>query len=172
MDQQNQNHGRDQNIINQPGTVTIQQTKLKRSRSESILLKEVADEVTSRLSQSLHNAVLINLDKQIQPQQVRNLLSAEIKIGALPSQPLPPGTEILKVFERSDISGRLLILGDPGCGEDDDAAGFGEGIGGESDRRFCGSDSSDFCAVGVERPKTGDERLADCRTQVKVWGAN
>jgi predicted NACHT family NTPase len=117
MDQQNQNHGRDQNIINQPGTVIIQQTKLERSRSESLLLRAVADEVTSRLSQSLHNAVLINLDKQIQPEQVRNPLSAEIKIGVLPSQPLPPRTEILEVFERSDISGRLLILGDPGAGK-------------------------------------------------------
>ncbi|MGV0024332.1 NACHT domain-containing protein [Phormidesmis priestleyi] len=80
-------------------------------------MTEVEREVISRLSQSLHNAVLINLDKQIQPQQVRNPLSAEIKIGALPSRPLPPGTEILEVFERSDISGRLLILGDPGAGK-------------------------------------------------------
>ncbi len=80
-------------------------------------MTEVEREVASRLSQSLHNAVLINLDKQIQPQQVRNPLSAEIKIGALPSQPLPLGTEILEVFERSDISGRLLILGEPGAGK-------------------------------------------------------
>ena len=80
-------------------------------------MTEVEREVASRLSQSLHNAVLINLDKQIQPEQMRNPLSAEIKIGALPSQPLPPGTEILEVFERSDISGRLLILGDPGAGK-------------------------------------------------------
>ena len=74
-------------------------------------------EVISRLSQSLHNAVLINLDKQVQPQQVKRPWDAEIKIGALPSQPLPPETKILEVFERSDIQGKLLILGDPGAGK-------------------------------------------------------
>jgi hypothetical protein len=119
MGRQYDNRGRDQvNIENVQGNVILSgDRRVERSRSESILLRAVADEVTSRLSQSLHNAVLINLDKQIQPQQVRNPLSAEIKIGALPSQPLPSGTEILEVFERSDISGRLLILGDPGAGK-------------------------------------------------------
>ncbi len=119
MSRRYENEGRDQfNFENVQGNVILEREQHeKRSRSESILLRAVADEVTSRLSQSLHNAVLINLDKQIQPQQVRNPLSAEIKIGALPSQPLPPGTEILEVFERSDISGRLLILGDPGAGK-------------------------------------------------------
>ncbi len=119
MSRRYKNEGRDQfNFENVQGNVILEREQhKKRSHSESILLKDVADEVTSRLSQSLHNAVLINLDKQIQPQQVRNPLSAEIKIGTLPSQPLPPRIEISEVFERSDISGRLLILGDPGAGK-------------------------------------------------------
>ena len=119
MGRQYDNRGRDQiNFENVQGNVILpEDRRVERSRSELILLKAVSDEVTSRLSQSLHNAVLINLDKQVQPQQVKRPWDAEIKIGALPSQPLPPETKILDVFERSDIQGKLLILGDPGAGK-------------------------------------------------------
>ena len=119
MGRQYDNRGRDQiNFENVQGNVILpEDRRVERSRSELILLKAVSDEVTSRLSQSLHNAVLINLDKQVQPQQVKRPWDAEIKIGALPSQPLPPETKILDVFERSDIQGKVLILGDPGSGK-------------------------------------------------------
>ena len=119
MGRQYDNRGRDQiNFENVQGNVILpEDRRVERSRSELILLKAVSDEVTSRLSQSLHNAVLINLDKQVQPQQVKRHWDAEIKIGALPSQPLPPETKILDVFERSDIQGKLLILGAPGAGK-------------------------------------------------------
>ncbi len=118
MDQRNENRGRDQNIINQPGTVVINPShQPERSRTEQQLLQFVKQEVESRLRQSLHNAVLINLGKAAQPEQVKRPWDAEVKIGARPAEPIPETTSILDVFDRSDLGGKLLILGNPGAGK-------------------------------------------------------
>jgi predicted NACHT family NTPase len=58
---------------------------LARPKNQRILLAEVKNEVTARLRQSLHNAVLINLGKELQPQQVKRPWDAEIKIGLKPA---------------------------------------------------------------------------------------
>ncbi len=81
------------------------------------LLADVKIEVIARLKQSLHNAVLINLGKELQPQQVKRPWDAEIKIGDKPPEPLADTTSILEVFDDSAIAGRLLILGAPGSGK-------------------------------------------------------
>lgn len=118
MNQENRNYGHDQNIINQPGTVIIQgREKPVRPRSEQLLLQAISDEVNGRLAQSLHHAVLINLGKQVQPEQVRRPWDAEIKLGAKAPEPLPPETSILEIFTRKEVAGKLLILGDPGAGK-------------------------------------------------------
>lgn len=118
MTQHNENRGRDQNIINQAGTVIIQgQEYPVRPRNQSILLQAVKDEVKGRLQSSLHQAVMITLDKQTQPEQVHCPWEAEVKIGSKPAQPLPSETRILDVFEQPEIAGRLLILGEPGVGK-------------------------------------------------------
>lgn len=83
----------------------------------SLLLAAVKEEVTARLRQSLHNAVLINLGKESQPQQVKRPWDAEIKIGLKPAVPLPDTTTILSVFESEEIACKLLILGNPGSGK-------------------------------------------------------
>jgi hypothetical protein len=88
-----------------------------RPKNERILLAAVKEEVTSRLRQSLHNAVLINLGKESQPQQVKRPWDAEIKIGLKPAEPLPDTTTILSVFDSEGIAGKLLILGNPGSGK-------------------------------------------------------
>lgn len=88
-----------------------------RPKNERILLAAVKEEVTSRLRQSLHNAVLINLGKESQPQQVKRPWDAEIKIGLKPAEPLPDTTTILQVFDSEEIAGKLLILGAPGAGK-------------------------------------------------------
>ncbi|MCC5641250.1 hypothetical protein LC593_36735 [Nostoc sp. CHAB 5844] len=54
-----------------------------RPKNEHLLLAAVRKEVNARLRQSLHNAVLINLGKESQPQQVKRPWEAEIKIGTL-----------------------------------------------------------------------------------------
>lgn len=88
-----------------------------RPRNEKVLLKDVKDEVQARLNQSLHNAVLINLGKEQRSHQVNRPWDAEVKIGKRSSEPLPANISILEVFERSDVSGKLLILGEPGSGK-------------------------------------------------------
>jgi predicted NACHT family NTPase len=88
-----------------------------RPKNELILLAAVKEEVTARLRQSLHNAVLINLGKESQPQQVKRPWDAEIKIGLKPAVPLPDTTTILEVFDSQEIAGKLLILGAPGSGK-------------------------------------------------------
>ncbi|WP_256874683.1 NACHT domain-containing NTPase [Nostoc sp. C057] len=88
-----------------------------RPKNERILLAAVKEEVTARLRQSLHNAVLINLGKESQPQQVKRPWDAEIKIGIKPPEPLPDTTTILEVFDSPEIAGKLLILGAPGSGK-------------------------------------------------------
>ncbi|MBD2341630.1 NACHT domain-containing protein [Calothrix sp. FACHB-156] len=88
-----------------------------RPKNERILLAAVKEEVTSLLRQSLHNAVLINLGKESQPQQVKRPWDAEIKIGLKPAEPLPNTTTILQVFDSQEVAGKLLILGNPGSGK-------------------------------------------------------
>lgn len=88
-----------------------------RPKNQRLLLAAVKEEVTARLRQSLHNAVLIDLGKESQPQQVKRPWDAEIKIGLKPAVPLPDTTTILSVFESEEIAGKLLILGAPGAGK-------------------------------------------------------
>ncbi len=89
----------------------------ERPKNQRILLAVVKEEVTSRLRQSLHNAVLINLSKESQPQQVKRPWDAEIKIGLRTAVPLSDNTTILEVFDSEEIAGKLLILGAPGAGK-------------------------------------------------------
>ncbi|MBD2179410.1 NACHT domain-containing protein [Pseudanabaena sp. FACHB-1998] len=70
----------------------------------------------ARLSQSLHNNA-ISLDLQLQPEKVKSPWDKDIKIGKLSSENLPIGTSMLSVFERPEIQGNLLILGEPGSGK-------------------------------------------------------
>ncbi|WP_414529374.1 NACHT domain-containing protein [Nodularia chucula] len=107
-----------QNIFNiLGGQTTTPVGNPARPKNERILLAAVKAEVTARLRQSLHNAVLINLGKESQPQQVKRPWDAEIKIGLKPAVPLPNTTTILEVFESEEIAGKLLILGAPGAGK-------------------------------------------------------
>ncbi len=91
--------------------------KANRPRNEKLLLTAVKQEVIARLKQSLHNAVLINLGKEQQPEQVKRPWDAEIKIGSKPTEPIPDTTSILEVFDQEEIQGRLLILGASGSGK-------------------------------------------------------
>ncbi|WP_052334296.1 caspase family protein [Kamptonema formosum] len=81
------------------------------------LLSQVKNEVDSRLEHSLHNAVLINLGKEKQPQQVQRPWDVEVKVGNQSPVALPQRTEIIDVFDDETIAGKLLILGAPGSGK-------------------------------------------------------
>lgn len=90
---------------------------VQRPRNEKRLLQDVKKEVAGKLKQSLHNAILINLGKEAQPEQVKCLWSSDIKIGDKKREAIPDETSILEVFDREEIAGKLLILGSPGAGK-------------------------------------------------------
>lgn len=97
--------------------VLQEKQKAQRPRSEKLLLQAVREEVAARLKQSLHNAVFINLGKEAQPEQVNRPWSSDIKIGDNKREPIPDDMSILEVFDREEIAGKLLILGNPGAGK-------------------------------------------------------
>ena len=110
--------GTDAETIKSTLRAVLQEVKsAHRPRNECRLLTYVQHEVNARLQQSLHNAVLINLGKEQQVEQVSRSWDAEVKIGTKPNEPIPTTTTILEVFEREEIAGKLLILGNPGCGK-------------------------------------------------------
>ncbi|ABW32775.1 NACHT domain-containing protein [Acaryochloris marina] len=89
----------------------------ERTKSEKILINAVEAEVTSRLNQSLHNQVLINLGKTEKFTQVKRPWDYLIKVRTRVEEILPSDVTIQQVFDRSDIQGRLLVLGQPGSGK-------------------------------------------------------
>lgn len=96
---------------------SVPQTTAARPDVQRWLIDAVKTEVKSRLKDSLHNAVLINLGKEEQPIQVKPPWQAEIKIGEKQPSTLPEETSILEVFDTEEIAGKLLILGEPGSGK-------------------------------------------------------
>jgi hypothetical protein len=109
-------------IVNLGGIVNIENFNFQnrqessRPRNEQILLKQVRVEVHSRLEQSLY-AHFIVLDKELEPQKVERIWDDDIKVGLKDSEPLPDETSILDVFNRNEIGGKLLIIGEPGAGK-------------------------------------------------------
>src|SRR5262245_1785363 len=83
----------------------------------SDLLAEVKGEVTARLAQSLHYALLMKLGKETKPQEVRRHWDVEVKVTTQQSVLLAPDTEIIEIFDEESIAGKLLILGAPGAGK-------------------------------------------------------
>ncbi len=89
----------------------------QRSQIEQALLKQVSQEVYSRLDQSLHRAVLIDLSKDELSGQVSRPWVSEVKIGSRPFRPVPAETTLFDIFTRTDVDEKLLILGVPGAGK-------------------------------------------------------
>ncbi|NJL49786.1 MAG: hypothetical protein HC929_23155, partial [Leptolyngbyaceae cyanobacterium SM2_5_2] len=73
--------------------------------------------MADRLRQSLHNAILIRLDMAEQRRQVSRPWDADLRTANQAPQPLAPGTPIANVFDRDDVGGKLLVLGNPGAGK-------------------------------------------------------
>ena len=102
-------------------TVNYYGSPLQRPHNEQILWRAVQEEVEDRLSQSLHNQLLINLGKEAQPQQVHSKRpwDWEVKISpnlaAQKGETLPQDWDIDKIFAQT--RGKLLILGNPGSGK-------------------------------------------------------
>ena len=78
------------------------------------LLQAELEEVAKRKDDSLHHQILIDLNLTDKREQVgrpsKQLITNE-------TIDLPATTQIIDVFRRSDVGGRLLLLGDPGAGK-------------------------------------------------------
>lgn len=80
------------------------------------LLKFVGSEVEIRLNSSLHNRVYIIPDAEQNPKQIETPWESEVKVGSKAKVHLT-NTQITAVYDRTDIAGKLLILGQPGVGK-------------------------------------------------------
>ncbi|MEO1299736.1 MAG: hypothetical protein AAFW75_28980 [Cyanobacteria bacterium J06636_16] len=85
--------------------------------NEKILIEAVWTEVEDRLRQSLHNAILIRLDMAEQRSQVSRPWDSQLRTADQAAKLLDPNTHIVEVFDRRDVGGKLLILGNPGSGK-------------------------------------------------------
>ncbi len=77
----------------------------------------ISEEVSSRLKQSLHNKVFIELNKQEYLSQVEIPWAIDVKAPKKSKTLLLKNTKIITVFDEEDIGGKLLILGKPGSGK-------------------------------------------------------
>ena len=106
----------------------------ERDNNEQVILVKSSNEVIHRLTRSLDASVSIDLEMELQPKQidysydtdilmelqpkqVDSPYDADILIGPQANELLRLGTSIVDVFDRKEISGRLLILGQPGAGK-------------------------------------------------------
>ena len=85
-----------------------------------ILLLQVGNEVQQRLSKSLHRIatqpLYLKPDAEEDPNQVEDPWECDVKVGEQPVVRLQQA-DIAALYDRQDIQGRLLILGDPGTGK-------------------------------------------------------
>lgn len=89
----------------------------RQDTNEKILIDGVWTEVEDRLKQSLRNAPFIQLDMAEQRRQVIRPWDSQLCTAIQTDQPLEAGTHIAEVFDRRDVGGKLLILGNPGSGK-------------------------------------------------------
>ena len=98
-------------------TIWTRNRDSQESENRNRLLAKVKNEVESRWVQSLHNHVVIQQPKELQPKQVEKPWDLEVKLNPLPNQLLSPETKLLDVFQQSNIDSKLLIIGAPGNGK-------------------------------------------------------
>lgn len=103
--------------VSQSGQEKASESQAVRPKNEQILLADVKSKVNPWLNQCLQNKVLIPLRKEQQPEQVERPWDTEVKIGTKPPEPLSDDINILDIFDRDEINGKLLILGAPGSGK-------------------------------------------------------
>lgn len=93
----------------------LQQNILESKRTEFI--EAVRKRVNRILIKSLQGHDPIILQKQTRPRLVNPLSESEVRIGREPSSILPENTNIVEIFDKEEIDGKLLILGKAGSGK-------------------------------------------------------
>ena len=96
---------------------TSEKTKSAREeRNRRDLLKRVKNDwIKDVLERSLNDEVLIELGLEERRDAVYNRQGIELQISGHPNRPLPPGAEIVDVFD--ELGPTLLIMGKPGSGK-------------------------------------------------------
>src|SRR5258708_2213912 len=89
--------------------------EVERQKRRSLIKRVRTTWIEGVLEHSLHQAALIALDLQEQPDALANPWRLEVQETDLPPRLLPPGTPIVQVYDKAD--GELLILGEPGAGK-------------------------------------------------------
>lgn len=77
----------------------------------------INQQIEKRLKDSLHNRVYIPSDKDEDPKQVEPYWDIEVRAAFKSKSRLSNNEDIITIFDRSDVEGRLLILGKPGVGK-------------------------------------------------------
>ncbi|MEG3955885.1 CHAT domain-containing protein [Microcoleus sp. herbarium2] len=98
-------------------TIWTRNRDSQESENRNRLLAKIKDEVESRWAQSLHNRVVIQQPKELQPKQVETPWGVEVRLNHLSNQLFSPETKLVDVFQQSNIDSKLLIIGDPGNGK-------------------------------------------------------
>lgn len=115
-------------------TVEVNDTELLKYRNQ--LLLGLKSEILIRQKNSLHELIQIDIKKEEQRNQVGgstfnlapqdepkennsilNRFSKIFKVGGNNKTELKPEQKIIDFYDRDDINGKLLILGDPGAGK-------------------------------------------------------
>lgn len=88
----------------------------KREANRTRMLRRVRTTwIEGVLQQSLHQAALIALGLQEQPDALANPWQFSVQETNVPPRPLPPGTSILQAYD--EAYDELLLLGEPGSGK-------------------------------------------------------
>jgi nucleoside phosphorylase/DNA polymerase III delta prime subunit len=98
-----------------PETSQMQFSLLDR-RARQCLLKQVQSTwIEGVLESSLHQAAMLQLNFQEQPDALTNPWHMEVQETNRPPRPLPLGISVVDIYDKAD--GKLLILGEPGAGK-------------------------------------------------------
>ena len=81
------------------------------------LLANVKKQIEYRLSHSLRSDNLINLLKHERPSQVISPWEMKVDFKDSDGSQQPEEVSIIEFFDRKDVSGNLLLLGEPGAGK-------------------------------------------------------
>ena len=109
------------NIFTATGNVFISQTpesttdRQAQSNLRILLNKVKTFWIEGVLEKSIHHAVLINLEKEVQTDSVDHPWGMVLELPDNERHILPPKTDIIEIFNQSTRA--LLILGEPGSGK-------------------------------------------------------
>src|SRR5260370_39716799 len=99
----------------QKGRCSMRQAHMARRNRRCLLTQVGMMWIEGVLEHSLHQAALMALDVQEQPDALADPWHLEIQETDQPPHPLAAGTSIVQVYEEAE--GELLILGEPGAGK-------------------------------------------------------